>query len=80
MKFLPIYFSLVVLLIDPGRTPDPKAPCRHPGVRGTLTILFSCAAALALCVWTGIHLNVDPRSDNKREKIVSVSTILGKAV
>jgi hypothetical protein len=30
-----------------------------PNTRGTLAILFSCSTTLALCVWTGVHLNVE---------------------
>ncbi|KAA8895287.1 hypothetical protein FN846DRAFT_764068, partial [Sphaerosporella brunnea] len=50
-----------------------------PNTRGTLSILFSCAAALILCVWTGVHLNVDP-IENKRRKLETVSKFLGKTV
>ncbi|KAI5796679.1 hypothetical protein FPQ18DRAFT_255199, partial [Pyronema domesticum] len=32
---------------------------QNPNTRGTLTIIFSCGAALALCIWTGVHLNVE---------------------
>ncbi|CCX10696.1 Similar to hypothetical protein TRIVIDRAFT_192994 [Trichoderma virens Gv29-8]; acc. no. EHK19971 [Pyronema omphalodes CBS 100304] len=53
-----------------------------PRERGTLTILFSCGAALGLCVWTGVHLNVDPGASGgyKRSTIETVSRFLGKSM
>ncbi|KAI5796675.1 hypothetical protein FPQ18DRAFT_255128, partial [Pyronema domesticum] len=50
-----------------------------PMTRGTLTILFSCAAALAACVWTGVHLNVD-RSGSKRMKRAPFGKLTQKTV
>jgi hypothetical protein len=63
-------FSLLLLLCGAAPILDsanvkPMDWGPTPMTRGTLTILFSCAAALAACVWTGVHLNVD-RSGSKR--------------
>ncbi|KAI5778143.1 hypothetical protein EDC01DRAFT_623309, partial [Geopyxis carbonaria] len=49
----------------------------EPESRGTMGVLFSCAAALALCVWTGVHLNVD-LVELQGKKVETVSTALGK--
>jgi len=83
MQFFIFLFSILILLTNAAPVPNHPATLSWadtPGSRGTLTILFSCAAALAFCVWTGVHLNVDPRGGNKQEKIESVSRFLGKAV
>jgi hypothetical protein len=48
-----------------------------PTSRGTITILFSCVAALCLCVWTGVHLNVEP-IEHRRKKMGS--QFLGKSI
>ncbi|KAI5819153.1 hypothetical protein BZA77DRAFT_242443, partial [Pyronema omphalodes] len=50
-----------------------------PMTRGTLTILFSCVAALAACVWTGVHLNVD-RSGSKKMKRAPFGKLTQKTV
>ncbi|KAI5857960.1 hypothetical protein BZA05DRAFT_110858 [Tricharina praecox] len=33
---------------------------RDPDGRGTIGLLLSCVLTLGLCVWTAVHLNVDP--------------------
>jgi len=78
MQFLLIVFSLLpveaVPLPSQAETLDWVA---SPTSRGTITILFSCAAALCLCVWTGVHLNVEP-IEHRRKKIGS--QFLGKLI
>lgn len=74
MLFSLLCFSLLAFLINAA--PVPQTPDTHqtlhwaatPGSRGTLTILFSCAAALAFCVWTGVHLNVHQSSSSKKKR------------
>jgi hypothetical protein len=48
-----------------------------PPLRGTLSILFSCTAALGLCVWTGVHLNLHP-IQNEGKKLERISRFLGR--
>jgi hypothetical protein len=50
-----------------------------PDSRGTLTIIFSCGATMIICVWTGIHLNIDPRSNNKAKSVDALPKFFGKA-
>jgi hypothetical protein len=47
-----------------------------PKTRGTFSILFSCATALSLCIWTGVHvhLNFDP-SRGKTDSKYLVKTV-----
>ena len=33
-----------------------------PGTRGTLSLVFSCVITLFLCVWTTVHVNIEPPS------------------
>ncbi|KAA8913670.1 hypothetical protein FN846DRAFT_771840, partial [Sphaerosporella brunnea] len=69
-------FALAAPVPENGQTvswvPSPKT-------RGTLSILFSCAVALVLCVWTGVHLNVH-RVGNKRKRFPKFSNLLGRSV
>jgi hypothetical protein len=53
----------------------------EPNTRGTLSILFSCATALILCVWTGVHLNVDPIEKKRKLHVLPhFSKFLGKTL
>ncbi|KAF8249999.1 hypothetical protein K440DRAFT_542326, partial [Wilcoxina mikolae CBS 423.85] len=80
MQLLLILLSL--LLVEAAPVPSAHVTINWeatPNVRGSITILFSCAATLCVCVWTGIHLNVDP-IENKRKQMGNVSRLLGKSV
>jgi hypothetical protein len=44
---------------EPSWAPEPTG-------RGTLGILLPCLITLALCVWTAIHLNVNPEPTKRR--------------
>jgi len=74
MLFSLLCFSRLAFLINAA--PVPQTPDTHrtlhwaatPGSRGTLTILFSCAAVLAFCVWTGVHLNIHQSSSSKKKR------------
>ncbi|OCK96707.1 uncharacterized protein K441DRAFT_551251 [Cenococcum geophilum 1.58] len=35
-----------------------------PQTRGTLELLFSCVITLVLCVWTTVHVNIEPENSN----------------
>ncbi|KAI5787394.1 hypothetical protein FPQ18DRAFT_262954, partial [Pyronema domesticum] len=52
-----------------------------PDTRGTLTIVFSCGAALLLCIWSGIHSNVNPNADDddKKGAKLTIAKVVGKA-
>ncbi|KAI5778835.1 hypothetical protein EDC01DRAFT_696433, partial [Geopyxis carbonaria] len=50
-----------------------------PSTRGTLSILFSCGAALLICVWTGVHLNVRPVEETYKQ-LETFSQVLEKLV
>ncbi|KAI5819152.1 hypothetical protein BZA77DRAFT_242476, partial [Pyronema omphalodes] len=78
------FFSLLLLHCGAAPVSDPAnvRPVEWgptPMTRGTLTILFSCVAALAACVWTGVHLNVD-RSGNKKMKRAPFGKLTQKTV
>ncbi|KAF8246301.1 hypothetical protein K440DRAFT_530686, partial [Wilcoxina mikolae CBS 423.85] len=51
----------------------------EPNTRGTVSILFSCAATLGLCVWTALHLNVE-RAGASEIKNTAASRFLGKFI
>jgi hypothetical protein len=91
MLFSLLCCSLLAFLNNAA--PVPQIPDTHrtlhwaatPSSRGTLTILFSCTAALAFCVWTGVHLNVHQSDSRKkkrgaRELEVETSKILCKSL
>ncbi|KAI5819294.1 hypothetical protein BZA77DRAFT_276262 [Pyronema omphalodes] len=81
-----IILLLLVFLIKAAPIPviEPETTdwVDTPKERGTLTIIFSCGTALGLCVWTGVHLNVDPSASGgyKQSTIETVSRLLGKLV
>ncbi|KAI5814468.1 hypothetical protein BZA77DRAFT_356730 [Pyronema omphalodes] len=39
---------------------------RDPDGRGTVGLVLSCVLTLGLCVWTAVHLNVDPEATGGR--------------
>ncbi|KAK3319945.1 hypothetical protein B0T19DRAFT_275199 [Cercophora scortea] len=41
-------------------TPTTTSWRSEPNGRGTFSLIFSCIAALTLCVWSALHLNVPP--------------------
>ncbi|KAI5776243.1 hypothetical protein EDC01DRAFT_593838, partial [Geopyxis carbonaria] len=47
--------------------------------RGTVSLLFSCIVTLVLCVWTALHLNVEPL-EFSRSKIAGASRVIGKII
>ncbi|KAF8252092.1 hypothetical protein K440DRAFT_666710 [Wilcoxina mikolae CBS 423.85] len=50
----------------------------EPKTRGTAGILFSCVATLGLCVWTALHLNIDPTGG--KTKMTLPSRFLAKII
>lgn len=85
MARLQLLTAILLLAMVIYAAPIPHIPERVdwkniPVSRETLTILFSCSAALLLCVWTGVHLNVDPGANNKSKKthIEAISKFVGK--
>jgi hypothetical protein len=86
LRYLAGIFILWTFVVAVNTSPIPISLHRidwadAPNDRDTLTILFSCGAALVLCVWTGIHLNLDPNANgrSKDEHIGWVSIMLVKA-
>ncbi|KAF8252093.1 hypothetical protein K440DRAFT_537551 [Wilcoxina mikolae CBS 423.85] len=49
----------------------------EPETRGTASILFSCTTTLGLCVWTALHLNIEPAA---KTKMTLASRFLAKAI
>jgi hypothetical protein len=41
-----------------GPSSPPYVP--DPSGRGTVGLVISCVVTLSLCVWTAIHMNIDP--------------------
>jgi hypothetical protein len=74
---------LLFFLIDASPIPNHQERklvwASTPDSRGTLTIVFSCGAALLLCIWSGIHSNVNPSADDREEKHARwVAKVVGK--
>ena len=51
-----------------GPSSPPYVP--DPSGRGTVGLILSCVVTLSLCVWTAIHMNVDP-SRNKWRRFLN---------
>lgn len=49
-----------------------------PGNRGTLNILFSCVITLVLCVWTTVHVNIEPDNEVNDTLAGALQTFLPK--
>ena len=49
----------------------------EPATRGTAGILFSCIVSLGLCIWTAVHLNVEP-IESSETRITFVTRVAGK--
>lgn len=47
-----------------------------PGHRGTLSLVFSCAFTLFLCVWTTVNVNIEPEG-NYNHMIYRIIPVLG---
>ena len=52
---------------------------REPKTRGTIDLLLSCTLTLVLCVWTALHLNIEPL-ESSRSKHAGASRLAGKAI
>lgn len=48
-----------------------------PGNRGTLSLVFSCAFTLFLCVWTTVNVNIEPEG-NYNDTLFRVFPVLGR--
>lgn len=48
-----------------------------PGNRGTLSLVFSCAFTLFLCVWTTVNVNIEPEG-NYNDTLFRVLPALGR--
>jgi hypothetical protein len=67
--------------IDCTLPPHNTTFVHSPDARGTLDIVYSCLAIIALCTWSVLHLNVPLQitSETRRQKLVrSVSRTLTK--
>ncbi|KAI5776682.1 hypothetical protein EDC01DRAFT_624948, partial [Geopyxis carbonaria] len=51
----------------------------EPKIRGTISLIFSCTVTLVLCVWTALHLNVEPL-EFSRSKLAGPSRVVGKMI
>jgi hypothetical protein len=60
LAFLAITRATPVLVAALPINETEPAWMAEPKVRGTMGILKSCLITLGLCVWTAIHLNIDP--------------------
>lgn len=50
-----------------------------PGHRGTLSLVFSCAFTLFLCVWTTVNVNIEPEGNyNYSNMIIQIIPVLGR--
>lgn len=47
-----------------------------PGHRGTLSLVFSCALTLFLCVWTTVNVNIEPEG-NYNHMLFRIIPVLG---
>jgi hypothetical protein len=74
------FFALINALPIPNYA-DRLVWANAPDTRGTLTIVFSCGTALLLCIWSGIHSNVNPSDDDGEKKgaMSSIAKVVGKA-
>jgi hypothetical protein len=54
---------------EPSWMPEPKG-------RGTMGILLPCLITLGLCVWTAIHLNIDPDRTRLRFLLFKIGWVL----
>jgi hypothetical protein len=52
----------------------------EPVGRGTLGILIPCTIALGLCIWTALHLNVEPVSVDTGMSSPATFRFLGKCL
>ena len=48
---------------SPNPAPSWKAP---PNFRTTVDLVSSCVLTLVVCVWTAIHLNIQPYNERRR--------------
>lgn len=48
-----------------------------PGNRGTLSLVFSCAFTLFLCVWTTVNVNIEPE-ENYNHILFRILPVLGR--
>lgn len=48
-----------------------------PGHRGTLSLVFSCAFTLFLCVWTTVNVNIEPEG-NYNHMLFRIIPVLGR--
>ena len=48
-----------------------------PGHRGTLSLVFSCAFTLFLCVWTTVNVNIEPEG-NYNDMLFRIIPVLGR--
>lgn len=60
---VPLELSIRAVATD-GPSDPPWVPV--PSGRGTYELVLSCFTTLGLCVWTVIHLNIDPNSSTTR--------------
>lgn len=51
----------------------------EPNMRGTVGVIVSCAVTLFLCIWTALHLNIEPL-EFSYFKYPTISRIVGKAI
>ena len=51
----------------------------EPKTRGTIGLLLSCTVTLVLCVWTALHLNIEPL-EFSRSKHAGASRLVGKVI
>ena len=51
----------------------------EPKTRGTVGLLLSCTVTLFLCVWTALHLNIEPL-EFSRSKLACTSRLVGKII
>jgi len=69
LTYLRPAFALPINETEPSWVPEPKG-------RGTLGLVLPCLITLALCVWTTIHVNVNPEPTKRRMFAFKVAWLL----
>lgn len=78
MLRLPIFYTQFLLSSAAPIVHDTVVGWKNePSTRGTTGILFSCTTTLGLCVWTALHLNIEPVA---KVKMTLASRFLAKAI
>ncbi|KAI5820992.1 hypothetical protein BZA77DRAFT_273764 [Pyronema omphalodes] len=79
--FTTLFFLTLINALPIPNYADRLVWASTPDTRGTLTIIFSCASALILCIWSGIHSNINPSEDDEEKQgaMSLIAKTVGKA-